>query len=64
MANMFGSKVSKNYKSEFDTFFHEFDKNRETMPESRVKEVEKYKAIFEKRDKAVDANEKNIWEDF
>ncbi len=61
---MFGSKVSKNYKSEFDTFFHEFDKKRKTMPESRIKEVQKYAAIFKKRDEAVDAEEDNIWKDF
>lgn len=61
---MFGSKVSKNYRSEFDTFFHEFDKNRKTMPESRIKEVQKYEAIFKKRDKAIDAEEDNIWKDF
>lgn len=61
---MFGSKVSKNYRSEFDIFFHEFDKKRKKFPESRIQEEKKYQAIFKKRDHAVEPEQAAIWKDF
>ena len=36
--------------SEIDQFFHEFDRNRKILPESRLKEIEKSKIISDKRD--------------
>ena len=48
--HMFSSKIIKNYRSEFDKFFHDFDNKRTTIPKSRKAEVEKHRKIFEKRD--------------
>lgn len=61
---MFGSKVSKNYRSEFDIFFHEFDSKRKKLPESRIKEIKKHEAIFKKRDNAIEEEDNTIWKDF
>jgi len=42
----------KGYTSAIDQLFHDFDKNRKALPESRHAEKNKYEIIASKRDKA------------
>lgn len=48
------NKITKTIKtgfvSEIDQFFHNFDKNRASLPASRLEEIRKYKVITYKRD--------------
>ena len=48
------TQKNKNYKtnfvSEIDRFFHDFDRNRRILPDARLQEVKKAKAIADKRD--------------
>ncbi|MBN9287481.1 MAG: hypothetical protein BGO43_01995 [Gammaproteobacteria bacterium 39-13] len=52
------------YVSEIDQFLRDFDKNRAQFPDSRLKEIEKHKKIFAKRDGVVDETKDLIWKDF
>lgn len=61
---MFGRKLLKNYTSDFEKFIREFDAKRKTMPDSRIKEVEKHKKIAHKRDNAVEEESSAIWKGF
>ncbi|MFI4937026.1 MAG: CBU_0585 family protein [Candidatus Berkiellales bacterium] len=52
------------YISEIDAFLREFDQKRTKFPESRRKEVEKFKKIFAKRDGTVQEQADFIWKEF
>ena len=59
------NKIHKTgYISEVDKFLRNFDKNRQQFPESRLKEVAKYKKIYAKRDGTVTEEKSAIWEGF
>ena len=62
---MFGRKMIKTgFQSEIDQFFHNFDKNRQTFPPARIKEVEKHKIIFDKRDNPKQEDKQELWKGF
>ena len=56
--------LKNNFQSEIDQFFHQFDKNRSEMPFSRLQEVRKHLAIFNKRDNKVEPKPCVEWKDF
>ncbi|MCS5708933.1 hypothetical protein CC99x_008470 [Candidatus Berkiella cookevillensis] len=61
---MFGCKLKKDYVSDFDAFFRAFDEKRTKLPPSRIKEVEKHKKIFDKRDNPAEDDAPTIWKSF
>lgn len=61
---MVQKKIDHYFISEFDKFFHAFDLKREKLPESRIKEIEKHRKIFHKRDHAVEEQAPVIWKEF
>lgn len=52
------------YVSDIDIFLRDFRKNRETTPDSVLKEVEKHEKLFAKRDGIVEEAAGFIWKDF
>jgi hypothetical protein len=48
-------KKAKVYISELDSFIHKFNNSRTKLPDSIIKEQEKHKVIFEKRDHPINA---------
>ncbi len=54
------------YQSEIDNFYHGFNERRKDWLANplRVKELNKHRAIFNKRDYSVDKQSENLWKDF
>lgn len=62
---MFKRKVSKNFQSEADQFFHDFDTKRHSFPKSRQNEIAKHQKLFQIRDgKQEDSQNIIIWQEF
>lgn len=61
---MSGKTIKKGYKSEIDSFFHDFDKKRPQTPIAKQAEIDKHKPLFDKRDKPIEEEKSEIWEGF
>jgi hypothetical protein len=60
------AEFKSGYTSELDKFYHAYNEQRKDWLANplRVKELDKHRAIFNKRDHAVEKNSENLWKDF